>query len=269
MINTLVQEQQMERTTGLFISNDSLSAYVYKTIAKDCRVLCFSFEEIPFVKSQVFEFGDICGIASMLKKENVKQVAIIGRISPSKLFSQDIHCSGKFLLEKETQWQNENLMLKTTCWFEQQGIRLLPLTDLLKEIIAVKKVYTKKKTDKQQKKDITTGISLLKSLIPFRTGQAAVVKKAMVIAVEGIEGTDAMIKRAGEYCKDFIVVKMAGSNKDERFDLPTVGPTTIETMSEAGGKVLAIEAGKTILFEKEKTVALCEKNNIVLIGIKG
>ena len=89
----------------------------------------------------------------------------------------------------------------------------------------------------------------------------------MIIAVEGIEGTDEMIKRTGKYVENFVVVKIAGGKKDERFDLPVVGPETIKTMVEAKGKIIAVESGKTIIFDKEKVINQCKKAGITFLGI--
>jgi len=92
----------------------------------------------------------------------------------------------------------------------------------------------------------------------------------MIVALEGIEGTDEMIRRAGKYCgqRGFVVVKIAGENKDERFDMPVVGPQTAKVLKTAGGKVIAVEAGKTIILDEEKTMKLCNENRIKFLGVK-
>ncbi|HNS32895.1 MAG TPA: UDP-2,3-diacylglucosamine diphosphatase LpxI [bacterium] len=254
--------------TGLFVSKDALSEYVYRVLEKSNDVFPFSFEEIPFAESRIFHFGDISGIIAALKEADVRRLAIIGRIPASRLFGKDMQASGKLFLERESTWKGENLMAGIAAMLEKEGIKVLPLTPLLKEILAREIVYTEKQPDKQHLADVKTGISLLGSIMSFRTGQAAAVKNGMVIAIEGIEGTDSMIKRAGEYCRDFSVIKMAGRGKDERFDIPAVGPQTVKAMADSGAAILAIEAGKTILLDKEKTVSLCEENGIILAGVK-
>ena len=99
-------------------------------------------------------------------------------------------------------------------------------------------------------------------------GQSVAVKELAVLAVEAIEGTDRMIARAGELCRagGFTVVKVAKPQQDMRFDVPTVGTSTIETIHRAGGRVLAIEAGKTIILEQAETVALAERYGISIVA---
>jgi len=262
-----MKEKQKE-TVGLFISDDALSEYLYKTLIPKKRVFPFSFEETSFTQSKVFQFGDILGIISTLKQENIDQLGLIGRIPPSKVFGKDIHISGKTLLNKEIEWKSEELMISVASKFEEVGIQILPLTCLLPETISQNKVYTSEKPNEDTLKDIKTGISFLKNIINFRAGQSVVIKKGVVVAVEGVEGTDLMIKRAGEFCENFTVIKIAGKNKNEKFDLPVVGPDTAKVISEAGGKTLAIETGKTIFFEKEETIDICEKGKIILLGVE-
>jgi len=255
-----------KKKTGLFLSGDSLSEYVYNKLAKDGDIVSFAFEDIPFAESSRFRFGDVAGIMALLKKEKVGRLVMIGRIDPSSLFKGEIQDSGKSFLKGQAGWQGEALLASAASLLEKEGVRVLPLTQVLGELLAESRVYTAEKPDRNQLCDIDTGISLINSLSCYRAGQAAALKNGMVIAVEGIEGTDSMIKRAGGYCKGFTVVKLAGRGKDERFDLPVIGPGTAEAMKRAGGKVLAAEAGKTVIFEKEKTVSLCEENDIILLG---
>jgi DUF1009 family protein len=101
-------------------------------------------------------------------------------------------------------------------------------------------------------------------------GQSVVVKEQAVLAVEAIEGTDKAILRAGELCRsgDFTVVKVAKPRQDMRFDVPTVGCKTIETIHQAGGRVLAVEAGKTILLDEADTIALANRLGITIVALE-
>src|SRR5262249_22941791 len=99
-------------------------------------------------------------------------------------------------------------------------------------------------------------------------GQSVAVKDRAVLAVEAIEGTDKAILRAGELCRagDFVVVKVAKPQQDMRFDVPTIGTATIESMHTAGGRVLAVEAHKTIILDRDKTVALADRHGISIVA---
>jgi hypothetical protein len=98
-------------------------------------------------------------------------------------------------------------------------------------------------------------------------GQSVAVKERAVLAVEAIEGTDRAILRAGELCRagGFVVVKVAKPHQDMRFDVPTVGCTTIESMRRAGARVLAIEAGRTIVLDQEQTIKLADRHGICIV----
>jgi DUF1009 family protein len=100
-------------------------------------------------------------------------------------------------------------------------------------------------------------------------GQSVAVKERAVLAVEAIEGTDRAILRAGELCRagGFVVVKVAKPQQDMRFDVPTVGSTTVESLRRAGGRVLAIEADKTILLDQAETIALADRYGLTIVAL--
>jgi len=92
------------------------------------------------------------------------------------------------------------------------------------------------------------------------------VKNRSVIAVEGIEGTDEMIRRCGRYCSDFTVAKAMRTGQSTRFDMPVIGPDTVRALAQARGKVLAVESGRTIITEETKTITIANENRIVILG---
>ena len=120
----------------------------------------------------------------------------------------------------------------------------------------------------RRKRDIEFGWELAKEMGRLDVGQSVAVKERSVLAVEAIEGTDRAILRAGELCGrgGFIVVKVAKPQQDMRFDVPTIGCTTIESMHQAGARVLAIEASKTILIDEAQTIALADRYGIAIVA---
>src|SRR5262249_29485322 len=122
-----------------------------------------------------------------------------------------------------------------------------------------------------EESDITFGWELAKEMGRLDVGQSVAVKERAVLAVEAIEGTDRAIARAGELCPagGFVVVKVAKPQQDMRFDVPTVGCATIESMYRAGGRVLAVEAGKTIVIDQDETVALANRYGITMVALGG
>ena len=127
---------------------------------------------------------------------------------------------------------------------------------------------TNRKPSSAQQKDIEFGWTMAKQMGGLDVGQTVVIKEQAVMAVEAIEGTDACIRRAGELCQGgFTVVKVAKPNQDMRFDVPTIGTSTIQSIHDAGGSVLAVEGEKTIILDQPETIALAQRLGIVLVAI--
>ena len=119
-------------------------------------------------------------------------------------------------------------------------------------------------------KDIEFGWTMAKEMGRLDIGQTVVVRDQAVLAIEAIEGTDECIRRAGQLCNGgFTVVKVSKPNQDMRFDVPTIGVGTIETIHQAGGRVLAIEADRTIVLDQDATIAAAEKMGVAIFAIDG
>jgi hypothetical protein len=136
------------------------------------------------------------------------------------------------------------------------------------ELLAQPGVLTRRHPSRGEEQDIAFGWELAKEMGRLDVGQSVVVKERAVLAVEAIEGTDKAILRAGELCPagGFTVVKVAKPQQDMRFDVPTIGPATIANLHKAGGRVLAIEAHKTIVIDHDETVALANRLGITIVA---
>ena len=150
---------------------------------------------------------------------------------------------------------------------EKDGITVLENTHFLKHVLVEKGVLTKKAPAKQQIEDIEFGGKIALASGGLDIGQTAIVHKHAVVALEAMEGTDKCIRRAGEIIKNTVIVKMAKPEQDFRFDVPCFGPRTIHSMIKAGAALLAVEADKTYILEREETIRLANKNKIVILGI--
>ncbi|MHC4619278.1 MAG: LpxI family protein [Planctomycetota bacterium] len=139
-----------------------------------------------------------------------------------------------------------------------------------KEHLAAAGVMTKHQPSTPVTGDIEFGWRIVKKLGELDIGQAIAVKEREVIAVEAIEGTAAMIERAGQLCRvgGWTLIKASKPNQDERFDVPCVGPDTIRSLAENGGKWLAVEADKTIIIDKPETIKLADELSIGIVGVK-
>ncbi|MDX1964096.1 MAG: UDP-2,3-diacylglucosamine diphosphatase LpxI [Pirellulales bacterium] len=166
--------------------------------------------------------------------------------------------------------RDDTLLLAIVEAFAADGITLGPATNYAPELLVPAGQLTKKAPTDAQWADIRFGWKLAKELGRLDIGQSVVVKDRTAVAVEALEGTDACIRRAGELCTagGFTVVKTAKPQQDMRFDVPTVGVLTLESMLAAGGKVLAIEADKTILVEQEQFIKFADQQGLVVVALR-
>lgn len=153
--------------------------------------------------------------------------------------------------------------------FAEKGVEFLPATDFAPELLVKTGPIAGKTLTPAQRADIEFGWRIAKQMGGLDIGQSVCVKDRAVIAVEAIEGTDASIRRAGQLCRQggFTVIKAAKPNQDMRFDVPTVGVRTLQTMVDAGAKVLAIEADRTILLDEAKFQKFAAKFGLSVVAI--
>jgi DUF1009 family protein len=155
--------------------------------------------------------------------------------------------------------------------FAEDGIKFGPATDYAPELLVKHGQLTRRGPTAAQEKDIQFGWRLAKEIGRLDVGQSVVVKDQTAIAVEAIEGTDECIRRAGTLCRagGFTVVKTAKPQQDMRFDVPTIGVWTLEAMADAGGKLLAIEAGRTILIDETAFLKFADEHGIAVVALEG
>jgi len=149
----------------------------------------------------------------------------------------------------------------------KEGIELIDSTYFIKDQLAPAGVLTKRAPNEVETANIAYGLNIAGEIARLDLGQTIVVRASACVAIEAMEGTDATIRRAGELAKGKLtVVKVAKPDQDMRFDVPVVGVPTIETMISSGATCLSITAGKTLIFDREKVIALADKNKIAIVG---
>lgn len=163
---------------------------------------------------------------------------------------------------------DDSLLLGLITEFRAQGLECVSALDLCPELLVKEGVLTRRSPTSTEDRDIAVGWALAREMGRLDIGQSVMIRERAVLAVEAIEGTDRAILRAGELSggTGFVVVKVAKPGQDMRFDVPTVGQQTIESMRAAGARVLAIEAGKTILLDEAATVALADRYGIAIVA---
>jgi DUF1009 family protein len=165
--------------------------------------------------------------------------------------------------------RDDTLLLAVIDEFAVDGLRFESALDLCPELLVTAGVLTRRPPTAREKEDIRFGWELAREMGRLDVGQSVAVKDRSVLAVEAIEGTDEAIRRAGTLCGagGFVVVKVAKPQQDMRFDVPTVGVGTVESIRRARGRVLAIEAGRTIIVDQPETVALADRHGISIVAL--
>jgi DUF1009 family protein len=212
------------------------------------------------------------------KREGVERVVMAGKVrkanvlhQPWKIFTlmPDWRTIRFWYLRQRRDNRDDTLMLGLINEFARDGLRFESALELCPELLVSPGNLTRRSPNPRELADVAFGWEMAKEMGRLDVGQSVAVKERAVLAVEAIEGTDRAIARAGELCRagGFVVVKVAKPQQDMRFDVPTVGCSTIETMHKAGGRVLAIEAGKTIVLDQSETVRLADRYGIAIVAI--
>lgn len=213
--------------------------------------------------------GQVNKLIKYFKHHEITQAVMLGTIKKTNIF-KDIRPDFKALsfIAKTARTHDDSILTSFANLLLNEGIEILPSTFLLPELISPKGCWTKRKPDKAEKKDIFTGWKIAKEIGKLDIGQCIVISNGTVLAVEAIEGTDATIQRGGHlsHHNGAVVVKLSKPSQDLRFDLPSSGCQTIETMHESGATILVLEAEKSISFDQEEMITLANKYNISILG---
>ncbi|HEY1373251.1 MAG TPA: UDP-2,3-diacylglucosamine diphosphatase LpxI [Candidatus Binatia bacterium] len=213
--------------------------------------------------------GELGKIIRTFQDAGVNEAVMVGGIKKVKLFSNfrpDLR--GAAFLARVRSREDDQLLRGVAAELEKDGIRVLESTLFLSQIIPAEGVLTRRSPTAEEWEDIRLGFETAKEIGRLGIGQCVVVKRRVVVAVEAVEGTDAAIRRGGELGKDgFVAVKVSKPQQDLRFDVPAVGLDTIRMMRELKGAVLAVEAGRTILIEKDELIAEAERAGIAVVGV--
>ena len=216
------------------------------------------------------KIGQLKRLISFFKENEVRDAVLAGAITKTKMFSgarPDLRAIK--ILATMDHTLDDGLLRAFADEIEKEGIAIHPSALLLPELLAKKGCWTRRKPTKSEMADVRFGWHIVKEIGRLDIGQTVVVRDRSVMAVEAIDGTDATITRGGKLGREkTVVVKASKPNQDMRFDMPVVGVKTIQTMSDVRASVLAVEAGKTVVFEREEMIALADRNKIAIIGIE-
>lgn len=228
-------------------------------------------EEIERVADAVtwVRVGELGKIIRTFRDAGVERAVMAGGIQKVRFFSgarPDLR--GALFLARLGSFHDDTVLRGLARELAAEGIEIVSSTLFLSKIVAPEGLLGRFAPKRRDWKDIAVGFRVAKDVGRWDVGQSVVLKRGIVLAVEGIEGTDACIRRGGLLGRGGVtVVKVSKPEQDLRFDVPAVGPGTVEALREAEAKVLAVEAGKTLLLDRHSLVAALDDARIAAVGV--
>jgi DUF1009 family protein len=239
-------------------------------------------EAAPELASLASDFA-WCGVAKLgrmirlFKQAGCRHIVMAGKIhkhrflyAPWRFISllPDFRCLRFWYRRQFLDRKDDTLLLAMIDEFRQDGLEFGSALDFYPELLAPEGVLTSKSPSSTEEADINFGWEIAKEMGRLDIGQSVCVKEKAVLAVEAIEGTDAAIRRAGELCPagGFTVVKVAKPQQDMRFDVPTIGLFTIESMVQARARILAIETEKTIILDRDAVIEMADRYGLCIVA---
>lgn len=213
--------------------------------------------------------GELGKLIKILKTEGITQIMMAGQVKHASIFSS-IRPDLKLvkLLASLPGRNTDALIGGVAKVLADEGIQLTDSTALLKPLLADEGVMTKRKPSKSERDAIDYGRRIAHALAGFDVGQSVAVAERACVAVEAMEGTDAMLRRAAELVngRNLVLVKVSTRRKRLLFDVPVAGPQTIAVMRETGATALAVDAGRTLLLDRTEMLARADKSGISVVG---
>lgn len=241
------------------------------------RVVALALREetAPELASEVDELhwvslGQLGTAIDILKRAGAREAIMAGQVQHRQIFA-DIVPDLKLLgvLARLALRNTDSLIGAVADALARDGITLLPSVAFLEDQLALAGPMTKRRPDGDEQRDVAYGESVARTLARLDLGQTAVVKGRAAVALEAMEGTDETIRRAGRIAgPGATVVKVSKPRQDMRFDVPVVGPGTLDAMREAGARVLAVDARRTLLIERAAFLQRADSERVAVIGLE-
>jgi DUF1009 family protein len=211
--------------------------------------------------------GQLGGLCKYFREQKITQAIMAGQIAPGNLFDLLPDLKGALLLARLKERNAESIFAAIAEELQKSGVELLPATTFLEDALPEPGHIAGPKLSNQQTEDVAFGFRTAKEISRMDIGQSVVVKKGTVLAVEAFEGTDAAMERGGRLGKgDVVLVKVSKPNQDFRFDVPVIGTRTLDRAREAGVKVIACEARRTLLLDRKLVLEQAARDGISLFA---
>lgn len=213
--------------------------------------------------------GQLGRLIRAFHSRGITRVMMAGTIAKRRMFGRlrpDL--KGLAIMSRMAIFHDDGILRNVSREMEKEGILVIPSTCFLPELVAPTGVLTRRKPTKEEISDVRFGWRMAKELGRLDIGQCVVVRSRTVLALEAMEGTDETIRRGGRIAREkAVVVKVSKPSQDLRFDVPSVGPVTIRIMKEVKASVLAVESGKTLMFERPAMIRLADEAGIAIISV--
>lgn len=222
-------------------------------------------------RSEWVGLGELSRSVRILREAGIREAILAGRVKHARAF--DILRPDPLALKVLARLRGrstEEILRTVADVLGEEGIELLDSTLLLRDHLAKEGALTRRQPKREDLESLRFGLEMARGLAALDIGQTVVVKKMAVVAAEAMEGTDRTIRRAREVTEGpFVVVKVARPRQDMRFDVPVVGPATIDSLEAAGARALGLEAGRVLLLDREELLAKAEACGIAIYGVSG
>ena len=235
----------------------------------ELRALCATFQTIGVAK-----------LGKMIRafdRQGVEKIVMAGKVTKSVMYTPmrmvrlrpDLRWVHMWYRRLRADKRDDSILLGVIAEFARDGMTFASALDYCPELLVKEGILTRRAPTAAEQRDIEFGWGLAKEMGRLDVGQSVAIKEQAALAVEAIEGTDRCIERAGQLCRagGWVLVKVAKPQQDMRFDVPTIGTSTIENLHKAGARVLAIEAEKTIVIDQPEVVALANRHGLTIVAL--
>jgi len=287
-MNSLIQKVDIEKQTatkalGLVAGEGKLPAILAQSAKeRGYRVVGFALSDtaahqIDQIVDKIYQIapGQMGRNRQLFDNEGLTEAVFVGKVPKINLLRNitKLDWTAIKIISKLPSMNDDAIQFAVGDYLESNGIKVLTQSEFLRHLFPEVGVLTKRQPSVEEYADINYGFKVAKEIARLDIGQTVIVRNRMILAIEAIEGTDEAIKRAVNYARGpVVVVKVAKPNQDQRFDIPTVGMSTLNSMllpeqGKTSGGVLAIEAEETMVVEEEQMVGFCNDHDMTMVAV--
>jgi DUF1009 family protein len=269
-------EQATPQTLGIIAGNGVyprlLADAARKAGVKKIIAAAFTGETDPELKQQVdviewMRVGQLNRLLKFFREQEVHHAIMAGQIAPKNLFDLRPDWKALLLLAQLKHRNAESIFAAIADELAKIDVDLLPATTFLEDLLAPAGLIAGPKLSDREEEDVDFGWKIATEIARFDIGQTVILKNGTVLAVEAFEGTNDAIKRGGALArKDAVMIKVTKPNQDMRFDVPVIGVETIRVAAEVKLRVIAVEAERTLLLERDAIIDFANRSNISIVA---